>query len=93
MFKITGLDKMQRELKQAQDALKELDGDLGSVSFDPEDPASIEHAISTMRQIVDDRVAGYESNSIIGPMADQMKEQYRLAILEKAAEARLKGDE
>lgn len=93
MFKIEGLDKLQRDLKRAQDALAELDGDLGSVSFNPEDPASIDQAISAMERILDDRVAGYEDSEIIGSLAEEMKEQYRAMILEKAAEARLQDDE
>ena len=93
MFKIEGLDKLQRDLKRAQDALAELDGDLGSVSFNPEDPASIDQAIAAMERIIDDRVAGYEDSEIIGSLAEEMKEQYRAMILEKAAGVRLQDDE
>lgn len=93
MFKIEGLDKLQRDLQRAQDALAELDGDLGSVSFNPEDPASIDQAIAAMERIIDDRIAGYEDSEIIGSLAEEMKEQYRAMILEKAAEARLQDDE
>lgn len=93
MFKIDGLDKLQRDLKRAQDALAELDGDLGSVSFNPEDPASIDQAIAAMVRIIDDRIAGYEDSEIIGSLAEEMKERYRAMILEKAAEARLQDDE
>lgn len=93
MFKIEGIDKLQRDLKRAQDALAELDGDLGSVSFNPEDPASIDQAIAAMERIIDDRVAAYEDSKIIGSLAEEMKEQYRAMILEKAAEARLQDDE
>lgn len=93
MFKIEGLDKLQRDLKRAQDALAEMDGDLGSVSFNPEDPASIDQAIAAMERIIDDRVAGYEDSEIIGSLAEEMKERYRAMILEKAAEARLQDDE
>lgn len=93
MFKIEGLDKLQRDLKRAQDALAELDGDLGSVSFNPEDPASIDQAIAAMERIIDDRVAGYEDSEIIGSLAEEMKERYRAMILEKATEARLQDNE
>ncbi len=93
MLKITGLDKLQKELKQAQDALDNLDGELGVVSFNPEDPASIDQAISQVEQIIDQRVAGLERNPIVASFVEQMKEQYREGILEKAAEARLEGDE
>ena len=92
MFKITGLDKLQKNLKDAQRALSELDGELGVVNFDPNDPASIEGAIQSVNRMIDDRLGEYSSNLIVGPLAEQMKEKYRESILEKAAEARLKSD-
>ena len=93
MLKVTGLDKIQKELKDAQRALKELDGNLGSVQFDPNDPESIEAAIRKINQTVDERVGQYSSNSIIGPLAEQMKEAYRERLLQSAAEARVLRNE
>ncbi|WP_111463470.1 MULTISPECIES: hypothetical protein [unclassified Pseudomonas] len=95
MLKITGLDKLQRDLNEAQNALSELDGELGTVSFDPHDPASIETAIQSVFRMIDDRAGQYVSNPVIGPMIEQMKDSYRESILQKASEARLsdKGDE
>lgn len=93
MFKIEGLDKLQRDLKRVQDAISELDGDLGSVSFNPDDPESIDLAISSMEKLIDDKVAGFEDNDIVASLIDEMKGQYRAMILEKAAEARLREEE
>lgn len=93
MIKISGVDKLQRELKTAQEALVELQGELGSVSMDPHDPASIDQAINVMERIIDAKVASYERNEFIGPLAQDLKENYRSMMLESAAEARLKGDE
>ncbi|HBO5549737.1 hypothetical protein [Pseudomonas aeruginosa] len=92
MFKITGLDKLQKNLKDAQRALSDLDGELGVVNFNPNDPASIEGAIQSVNRMIDDRLGECSSNPIVGPLAEQMKEKYRESILEKAAEARLKSD-
>lgn len=91
MVKITGLDKITRQLKEAQQALAEIDGKLGEVRFDPADAESIENAIVAMEQMIDARLGAYESNSVIGPLAEQMKVSYRQAILDKAAAARLEG--
>ncbi len=44
-MKITGFDKLNRQLEDAQKAISELDGELGTVTFTPDDPASIENAI------------------------------------------------
>lgn len=93
MFKVEGLDKLQRDLQKAQDALSEIDGEIGSVSFDPDDPASIDAAITSMEKLIDGKLSGFDDSDIVSSLAEQMKEQYRAAILEKAAEARIKGDE
>jgi hypothetical protein len=92
MLKIEGLDAIQEELSEAQSVLQSLDGKLGSVTFNPEDPGSIEAAIAAMTRMIDDAIGEHDSNSLIGPMGEEMKEKYREAIIEKAAEERLKGD-
>lgn len=89
MIKIDGFKQLDKQLKDAQKILDDLDGELGTVSFDPNDPSSIEMAIQEVESMIDDRVGVYSSNAIIGPLAEQMKEQYREAILEKATAARL----
>jgi hypothetical protein len=92
--KITGFDKLSRQLEDAQKAFAELDGELGTVSFTPDDPASIENAIRQVEEMIDDRVGRYASNPFVAPLIEGAKEQYREAIIEKAAAARLEeGDE
>ena len=93
MLKITGFDKLEKELKEAEQALSELDGELGVVKYNPFDPAGIEAAIQSVNQMIDNRTERYANNSIIGPLAEQMKESYRENILRKATEARLQSDE
>ena len=94
VFKIEGLEKLARDLDEAQKALASIDGEIGQVRFEPDDPASIEKAIQDMEMMIDARVSKYSSNPIVGPMIDEMKEKYRQAILDKAAEARLEaGDD
>lgn len=93
MFKITGLDNLQKNLKEAERALGELDGRLGVVNFDPNDPASIEAAIQSVNRMVDERLGEYSTNPILRPLGDKMKEKYRQSILQKAAEFRLKSNE
>ncbi len=93
MFKITGLDNLSRDLEDAQKAISAMDGELGSVRFDPHDPASIEAAIQEVERLIDERFGSYASNPIIGPMAEGMKEQYRQGIIDKAAAARTGEDD
>ncbi|WP_419826889.1 hypothetical protein [Sphingomonas sp.] len=92
MFEIKGLDKLSRDLEAAQQAFAELDGELGTVNFNAEDPESIEAAIAAVEKMVDDRVGRYSDNPFVGPMIDEMKESYRQAIVDKAAEARVGGE-
>ena len=91
MFKISGLDKLQRELAEAQKAFEAIDGEIGTVQFDADDPASIDAAISFMEEMIDERVGALSRNNIVGPMADEMKQKYREANLDRAAEVRLQG--
>ncbi len=91
-MKITGLDKLAKELEDAGKALEGLDGELGSVSFDPNDPSSIEAAIRQMELMVDTSLGSYANNSIIAPLIENMKEKYRAGLLDRAAAARL-GEE
>ncbi len=52
-FEINGLDKLQRGLRDASDALKALDGKIGSVHFKPNDPASVDAAVSEVNAMID----------------------------------------
>lgn len=79
MFEMKGLDKLFRDLEAAQRAFSELDGELGSVSFNPEDPGSIEAAIASVEQMIDEKVGAYASNPFVGPLIEEAKEQYREA--------------
>ena len=91
MFKINGFDKLSRDLEEAQKAIAAIDGELGTVSFNADDPASIEAAIQVAATLIDDRLGSYASNPIIGPMAESLKERYREGILDKAVAARIEG--
>ncbi|MEG8223091.1 MULTISPECIES: hypothetical protein [Sphingobium] len=92
MVKISGLNKLTRTLNDAQKAIAAIDGELGAVNFNPNDPGSIEAAIAQMEAMIDERLGGYASNPIVAPMMEGMKERYRDAIIERAAQARVEGD-
>jgi hypothetical protein len=85
---ITGLDKLQRDLRDAQTALSGLDGDLCTLRFDPNDPASIEAAIAEVEQTIDERVGRFAGNPLVAPLVAGAKDHFRQAILDKAAASR-----
>ena len=91
-MKIKGLGEITRSMKQLEKALAELDGDLASVSFDPDDPDSIEQAIQSLYSTIDEKVSSYSRNEIITGIAEELKENGRNAILERATKARLEQD-
>jgi len=88
-MKIEGLDKLQRDLKEAEKAMEEIDGSLGEVSFDPEDPASIDAAIQAAHRMIDEKMGPYARNPLVGPMIEGTKEHFRDAIIEQAQANRL----
>jgi hypothetical protein len=92
MTAISGLASLQKTLSDAQTALDAVNGELGTLSFDPEDPASIERAIMESERLVDERLGAYAENAIVGPLIQQMKDAYRAAVIEKAAESRAKEE-
>ncbi|GCR37815.1 hypothetical protein [Escherichia coli] len=59
--KITGLDKMQKQLKEVERATEALNGSY-DVRFDANDPSSIENAIQEAYSMVDERASGYATN-------------------------------
>lgn len=93
MLKVTGLDKLSKSLDELQSAVSELGGEIGTVSFDPYDPGSIEQAIQAANRAIDEKVARYSHNKAVADLAENFKENARATILQRAAEARLKKDE
>jgi Mg/Co/Ni transporter MgtE len=92
-MKISGLDALARQLGEVEKAVAELDGDLAHVKFNPEDPQSIEQAIAQLNATIDEKIARYSHNDMVAAIADELKENGRSAILERAAEARLNPDD
>ena len=92
-MRITGLDALSRKFRELEKAVAGLDGDIARVSFDPHDPQSIEHAIQDVNSAVDEKIHGYGDNEIVVNIAEALKESYRSAILERAASARLSGQD
>ena len=87
-IKITGFDKLQRELSDAQRALAELNGTIAELKFDPTDSTSVDAAVREMERAVDAKGARYRGNAIIDPLATKSKEAFARAIRNKAAAAR-----
>lgn len=90
-IKITGLDRFQRDLNEANKAVQALDGELATLEFNPNDPSSVEAAIVQIEQTIDAKIAPYRGNKIVENLATQMKERYRQEICDRAAKVRAQG--
>lgn len=88
MIKITGLDKLQKDLKDAGRALERLNGRIADLRFDPSDPASVNAAVRKMERAIDQKVASYRGNPLVAELVKGMKANYRASILEEARKAR-----
>lgn len=89
MIKISGLEQLSKKMDQLTKFSEEIDGEFANVSFNPNDPSSIEAAISEMEMAVDAKASSYERNDMIADLVLQIKESFRSQILEQAAQARL----
>ncbi|MCY4005980.1 MAG: hypothetical protein OXE84_04000 [Rhodobacteraceae bacterium] len=82
-----------QKLKDLEQAISGLDGDIAHLAFDPHDPQSIELAIQDFNIAIDKRLEGHARNEIVVNIAEQLKERGRNAILERAAAARLEQED
>lgn len=85
--KITGIDKLQKQLKEVEKATDALNGSY-DVRFDASDPASIENAIQEAYSLVDERASSYATNPMVSPLIEHMKENLRQQILASAEQQR-----
>ena len=83
-IKITGLDELMRQLKEAQTAISSLDGTIAELRFNPADPQSVEDAVAQMEAAVDEKVAPYQGNPMVMKLASATKETFAKALREKA---------
>jgi len=90
-LKVLGLDKLQKQLQDAERAFRSLDGTIATLRFDPNEPASVQVAIKQMENAIDTRAGPYRGNEIVDKLASQMKAHYREQIEERARHARSVG--
>jgi hypothetical protein len=84
MFSVnfTGLEKLQRDLEDAEKAFRSLDGTIATLQFGPDDPASVQAAIREMEVAIDRKTAPYRGNPMVVQVAKGLKETYAKAIRE-----------
>jgi hypothetical protein len=78
--KITGLDQFQRQLSQAGEAFKSLDGTVATLRFNSGDPASIDAAHRQVDDAIDAKIAPYRGNPLVENIAKALREKYHAHI-------------
>jgi hypothetical protein len=79
-FGIAGLDALTKQLEDAAVAMRGLDGEIGTVTFNPNDPSSVEAAVVQIEQAIDTKIAGYRGNNLVENLVGQMKDRHRQEI-------------
>jgi predicted nucleotide-binding protein len=92
-LKITGLQSLQRDLDNLGKATRALDGPLIEIKYDPDDPASVEAAISDVEAAIDSKVGPYRGSRMVESLVADLKRKYAKDILDRAAAARLHKEE
>jgi hypothetical protein len=87
-IKIDGLNKLHRDLEQAQRAFKSLDGEITRLTFDPNDQASINAALRQLDNAFDAKLRPYRGNPLVEGMAKDIREGFRKGFLKRVEEAK-----
>ena len=89
-FELKGMDELKRNLDQLQKALKNLNGEIAKVHFDPNDKSDVDRAVREMELKVDAKAAPYGSSPAVREIVTGIKQELRKGLLKKAEEARRK---
>src|SRR5881628_2827909 len=88
MFQIAGLEQFTSLFEELSGAIKQLNGKLCELGFDPAKPDQVQAAIQTMERAVDERLSEFPDNPLAQQFATGTKEKIKAEILKRASEAR-----
>jgi hypothetical protein len=86
---MSSLEQMRRQIIDAEQVLKCLDAEMEKIEFDPLTLASVEVALATVPRVIETLLAGFGSNPILSPLAEQLKMQYLQWIADQVVAARI----
>jgi len=87
-LRMEALDQLGERQGEVVAALRELERQIGSVSFDSSEQESVEAAIRTIANEVDRRLLPFQANSIVREIAEQLKAKAAENIRLRAEHAR-----
>jgi hypothetical protein len=92
IFKINGLEKLQKDLLDAQMAADALNRTKIEVEYDPLVPASVESAMAKIEQTISEKTARYRGNALVELAAKGLTRQHQENILARVSAARLANE-
>lgn len=90
-MRVTGLDGLQKQLRQLECAIGDLNEPVNLPAYDYSDAVAVQGAITTVDTQIDERAAKYVGNQTVQELAQQLKAQYRERILADVAAQRISG--
>jgi hypothetical protein len=86
-FELSGFDALDRHLEQLGKAVELLQGDIAQIQFDPNDPASVERAVSEMRASVDAKAGEPGRSPLAKEIIEAVKDHFEARIRQLDSEA------
>ncbi len=87
-FQITGLGRLTSVFEELGDAIKQLNGKLCEVCFDPTQPGQVQAAIDQTERAVDERLSKFQDNPLVQQLAAGIKQKFKEELLSRASDAR-----
>jgi hypothetical protein len=87
-FQIEGVERLRSLFEEVGNAIKQLNGKLWEVRFDPTQPGQVQAAINETERAVDERLSEFRHNPLVQQLAAAIKQRFKQEILQRSSEAR-----
>lgn len=79
-LRFDGFAEFSKHLAGLSDFGKAMDGKIADLRFNPDDPASVEAAVTSIEAEIDRRLAPFGDNATAVAMAEDLKRRYAAGI-------------
>lgn len=84
----SSLDVIRTQIEKAQPVLEALDAKIEAIEFDPLSAPSVAAATLKVDEVINDLLAPFKANPILGPLAADLKTHYLDSIRAQVLEAK-----
>jgi len=81
-------DETRHQILDAEPVLRRLDIEMERIEFDPQVPSSVTAACARVDRVIEQLLAPFKANPVLGPLTIELKSQYFDGIQAKVAQAR-----